>query len=317
MYKRQRLIARLTGSVVFGESQDLDKIDIKPKTINDVITCMTSNWTQCELAETFMPNLTTPSPRDISPGNYAGSFFPSTRIDDSTPTWAVKLALLRNMFAYFNRYELENYGASPEPEESDLPEDENEEENTYGKCHRVSDCSKIKQEANNGGNVSMQTEWQTVFCAKGRCVFSDTYLHDAFGAAFKREVPEKTDLAPIITFESGGDEEDNVERTEPFEGAWTESVWDRDLGLCGYVEDTRLFGGIVLGCGIFLTVATFALYFYFDSYLFKEQSNSESQEINSVEPPPVTNMSETSEVLGLPFKDTWDVGEISTVRNWV
>lgn len=276
LYNVAKLIAKVVAKISFGDRPELDQIEVQSETINEVITCMTSNWTECSLTEVYLPNLQPASTQKISMGNYAGSFYPSTRLDDSTPSWAAKIALIRNMFSYFNRYDLSkisNEASTTEPDETielETTEDPAEDESSRA-CTKVKDCDELNKTAN--ANVQNQTEWHTVFCTKGECVLSDTYLHDAFGTAIKPD----NDIRSNFTQEA-----DHDEKSQPPGGAWTESIWDKNLGLCGSMEDTALFGGIILGIGVVLSVLTFSIYLYFDARMFKEISVSEvSNEVSN------------------------------------
>lgn len=278
MYLMAKVIAQVVARHAFGEQDDLEDLDIKSETVDKVITCMTGNWSICELKDEYLGQSQFQFPDEkVSPGNYAGSFFPSTRINDLTPSSAAKLALLQHMFAYFNRYYIaastsdDVAQSSSEPEDSSDSEDIDIESSPSPNinCTTVSQCADLNTTANS--EINHQTEWQNVFCSRETCVLSDTYLHDAFGSAIQSE------NGSLSKFRVE-DDHDSSNTTEPEGGSWTESGWDEDLGLCGYVEDTKLYGGLILGAGVIITIVTFFVFLYFDKELFSEITVSPIEE---------------------------------------
>lgn len=277
MYLMAKVIAQVVARHAFGEQDILADLDIKSETVDKVITCMTGNWSSCELKDEYLGQSQFQFPDEkVSPGNYAGSFFPSTRIGDFTPSSAAKLALLRHMFAYFNRYDnaastLDVAQSSSEPEDSSSDSEDDDIESSPSpdiNCTTVSQCAELNKTANS--EINHQTEWHNVFCSRETCVLSDTYLHDAFGSA----------IAPDNNIRSKfkvEDDHDPFNATDPEGGSWTESAWDEDLGLCGYVEDTKLYGGLILGAGVIITIVTFSVFLYLDK-LFDEITVSPIEE---------------------------------------
>lgn len=282
MYLMAKVIAKVVAQHAFGEQYNVADPKIENGTIDKVITCMTGNWSSCELKDEYLGQSQFQFPDDkVIPGNYAGSFFPSTRISDFTPSAAAKLALLRHMFAYFNRYDIaaptsdEFAQSSSEPEDSPLDNDDDNIESSPSpspgiNCTTVSQCADLNKTANSV--INHQTEWQNVFCSRETCVLSDTYLHDAFGSA----------IAPANNIRSRFevvDDHDPINSTDPEGGSWTESAWDEDLGLCGYVEDTKLYGGLILGTGVVITILTFFVFLYFDVAFFNKVTVSPIEEM--------------------------------------
>lgn len=255
LYQSARLIAKVVIRIVFGVSpENVSPVDINSETIDGIILCLTANWTECELRETYLPGSGDKDASKMVLGNYAGSFFPSTRLSDTSPTWAVKLGLVENFFAFHNRYEVEDTESLS--------------------CDVIDDCNTISDSVNN--NIKKQTDWHKLFCVNKQCVLSDTHKHDAFGSAIRAKNEYRSE------FEYEADDP----AKEPPGGAWTESAWDDELGLCGYVEDTTLYGILILLVGIIIFAVSLCLVLWLDRALFRKVPSNESGTALTREPMP-------------------------------
>lgn len=208
--------------------------------IDNVLYCMTTNWTYCGLAAEYLGPYHKEAVGQVIPGNYPGSFFPATRLRDRHPSGAAKLAFIRSFFAFHNSY------------------------NASGRCENaMEDCKDFRKSLNT--NATNQSSLHSVFCTKGQCVASDTNTHNAFGAGImavnKIQTEFKLATTPLPTFNG----------TNPREGDWTESVWDPELGLCGYVEDSTLYGWLIVGSGVIIFVVCLIVVCIFDAKMFKAE----------------------------------------------
>lgn len=207
--------------------------------IDDLIHCLTTNnWASCRLSEEFNTS-STPiiSNGDMKGGNHAGSFFDWDRSKDASRSMTVKVDFIRNFLAYHNRYDNVN--------ESDELLD----------CTTSSECDSYRDK------LYSDSADHNVQCIRKKCVVSDTYLHDAFGTGIDSTDKDRTEFVFAETADSG--------LTNPQKGAWTESVWDQDLSLCAFVEDTTLYGGLILTAGIVVFVLSLLLTIAFDRYMTK------------------------------------------------
>lgn len=240
LYQIAGIIAETVISLAYGITDDIITAD--SDLIDNVITCMTSNWTKCLLANEYIGDRSSESGEQVVAGNYAGSFFPSTRLRDSHPSWTMKIAFIRSILSYHNRYSLE-------------PESDEELQN----CSKAKLCD-LKDTVNNKSQNA--SDLHTVFCSKGKCILSDTYMHDAFGTGLDGVGTTRTNFSVNL-------KKDTFSVNNPPEGAWVESLWDANLGLCGFVEDTPLYGWLILASGIAVLVVCFIFTLWFDRVMFR------------------------------------------------
>ena len=223
-------------------------IDIDKSIINSAITCFTGDWTNCALAKEYLGKAFDDKTGKIVPGNYPGSYFPITRQDDLNPSGAAKLALIRAFFAYHNRYE--------------AFQDET-------KCERNGDCEAFAKKLNEEASPLSHSDLRTAYCARGVCVASDTYTHNAFGTA----LTSSNDIQSSFKYDENK-LNINYNGSFPREGGWTESVWDSNLGICGAVRDTSLYGVLILMAGILLFLVSLGTTIWFDRLMFKRPIQS-------------------------------------------
>lgn len=215
--------------------------------IDDIIHCLTTdNWTSCRLGNEYNTTTTPPvSDGDVKGGNHAGSFFEWDRSVTASVSMAVKIDFIRNFLAYHNRYD--NVDSLDE----------------LNDCDKSSDCDSYREQLNDA------ERFHSVHCIRKKCIVSDTYLHDAFGTGIDATNPGRTEFA----FSETGD----TSLTNPQNGAWTESVWDKNLSLCAAVEDTTLYGGLVLVAGIAVFVLSLIFTLTFDRYMTKNMHSDEDE----------------------------------------
>lgn len=232
-------------SYIFGDTTTTQLVNNSQ--IDDIIHCLTTNnWASCKLGEEYNTS-TTPiiSNGDVKGGNHVGSFFDWERSKTASVSMAVKVDFIRNFFAYHNRY------------------DNVESLDQLNKCVVSSDCDTYRK------NVNMEGSYHTVHCIRKKCVVSDTYLHDAFGTGINSTDKDRTEFVFSETADSG--------LTEPQKSAWTESVWDEELSLCAFVEDTALYGGLILTAGITVFILSLLLTIAFDRYMTKTMQPYEEE----------------------------------------
>lgn len=267
------VIASSVVNFAFGANVSVGDVTVNETIIDQFLDCIVGEWKDCGLAEEYMEldvykkieedkNISGNYP--VSSGNYPGSFFPVTRLSKVNPSGAVKLALIRSFLAYHNRYR----------DDSENGERQNTCTATRDDAtgDATSDCKEFEKDLNaefNPSTTSTQSELRISFCAKRICVASVTHMHNAFGTALLADSGDQT------TFELV---KKDPESSEPSEGGWTESVWDEDLGLCGFVEDTPLFGNLILGSGIAVLIASALFVFLFDRMMFKTPADEEERE---------------------------------------
>lgn len=247
LYAAADAIANAVISLTFDDKASQVKVD--PNVIDGVLTCMTgrSQWADCGLAKEYIGSLFDEISTSVTPGNYPGSFFPSTRLADTNPSGAAKLAFIRSFLAYHNRYDVEE-----------------EEVKCSTRVEDQEDCTEFIKKINDKLQVTTHSQLRTAFCARDSCVASDTYTHNAFGASLRSANDDQT------VFEYNNDTS-ATQSSIPLEAGWTESVWDPDIGLCGYVEDTALFGGVILGLGVAVLLASMGLTFWFERAMFNSK----------------------------------------------
>lgn len=239
--------------ISFSFDENVPTIDISRKVISQVLECMANDWGKCELASEYtgeaFPVDLNGNLRPVSPGNYPGSYFPPTRLGEVNPSSATKISFIESFLAYHNRY----------------TEDEDAE------CTTAKDCEDFTQQLNDTSEPTSQSELRRTFCARRRCVASDTYRHNAYGTALRATNAVQSEFEYVNQTSAQNADQASL----PIEAGWTESVWDDDLGLCGFVEDTALFGSLILGGGVMVLLASAVLTFWFDRMMFKAPSEPE------------------------------------------
>lgn len=270
-------IAAAVIKVAFGIMPDINTIS--EDRIKEIIECLSSavNINGCDLANDYLfENASIPYSSEVTPGNYPGSFFPDTRLRDSNKSGFRKLSLVRNFLAYHNRYDI----------------DERVE------CITDEDCEEYEQKINESSDATEDEYVRRALCAKRVCVASDTYTHNAFGRALSSNNDDQTSFVYKRSAETISQQDaSNVQ----LNAGWTESVWDADLGLCGFVEDTPLFGGLILGAGLAVLAVSFAATIYLDRIMSGKRDEMPFQEAEPLLEPedyPNTNgqIERTSEV---------------------
>lgn len=250
-------IARTIISLSFGEADA--EVDVNRATIDGFIDCFTTNWTAtpCALAKEYqveknyeIGNAT------VRATNYAGVFFPNSRAFDRSPGTFAKTDLVRSFLAYQNRFD----------EESDSECD------SHSACSELAD--KLSKKATNESSVRI------AMCVRKTCVASDTFLHDAYGTGI--EVTKFFSAEKTQDVEGGIDDKsqfatnsvDTANATAPQSPQYTESDWG-NLGLCGYTEDSRLFGIVVLIGGIGNTLGSLLAAILLQRILFSRKGDAD------------------------------------------
>ncbi|GAB0495796.1 hypothetical protein MMPV_007102 [Pyropia vietnamensis] len=117
--------------------------------INGLLTCLTGNWTDCELASDLLgDSIRDQLARSVSPSNFAGTYVPPTRASTITPSGAAKVRLLRAFLANATAYA----GATGEPVRCDDA------------------CA-----------GTLEADREALHCVRDRCVAADAYTHNAYG----------------------------------------------------------------------------------------------------------------------------------------
>lgn len=222
--------------------------------IDEIIHCLTTtNWSSCQLGKMYSdPSVFEVDDKPIVGGNYVGSFFNWDRLITVNPSLALKIDFVKNFLAYHNRYD--SVGL--------------DELNT---CEDISDCENYRKALQEESGIS-----HTVYCIRQKCVVSDTYLHDAFGTGINATDAKRT----AFTFKPMED----VSVSNPQKGAWTESVWDEDLSLCAFVEDTTLYSSLVFLAGILVFGFSFLLTYLFNRHIQKNMPLYEEEVISLTRP---------------------------------
>lgn len=123
---------------------------VQTTSINGLLTCLTGNWTNCELASDFLgESIRNQLARSVSPSNYAGTYVPPTRASSITPSQAAKVRLLRLFLANATAYA----GTTGEPV----------------RCN-VDTCA-----------GALEADREALHCVRDRCIAADAYTHNAYG----------------------------------------------------------------------------------------------------------------------------------------
>lgn len=251
-------IASAVIAVTFGVPGE-SIVPVETDRIKEIVECLSRKWTEqpCGLAEEFLPSESiTASSDGIIAGNYPGSFFPDTRLEEVNESAFLKLSLIRAFLAYHNRYDIR-----------------------MTKCTTDADCEDYEVELNQN---TTDIHVRRVYCSKSVCVASDTYTHNAFGPGLMSTNGDQTTFTvrateppPDAAAPDAATPSASPSRSFQGRAAWTESVWDFDFGLCGFVEDTPLFGGLILGSGLIVVIISFVVAIRFDRFMFKPKPEEE------------------------------------------
>lgn len=245
LYDAAQGVARTVIAMCFGDTNP--KVSIATETIDSFIGCLTSNWstTPCELSELYQEaDMHKDGPQKGRPGNFAGLFVPDLVAQNYSANPAWKTDLVRSFLAYQNRFD------------------------EGGDCTDSKECAGF-QETLNG--LPESDIFRVALCSRGKCVASDTFLHDSYGTGIKTTAgfaanetaenkdkpqfevdPDKFDAAP-------GGVNEGEEADEPGAPVFTESFWDEDLGICGFMEDSTAFGFTILFGGIAVNMLSFVI----------------------------------------------------------
>lgn len=246
-----RSIAAAVISIAFGNDLSVNLDSITEERIKEIIGCLSAsvNGTSCQLADEYLYEEASNSfSTKVIPGNYPGSFFPDTRLQDTNKSAFYKLSLIRRFLAYHNRYAT----------------DEDVEE-----CRSDEECEEFEKTMNGASDTSIYV--RRALCAKRKCVASDTYTHNALGLALSSDNKDQTSFTYNFSAEDVPSQDASNAAEPQLNAGWTESVWDFDLGLCGFVEDTPLFGGLILGAGLAVLAVSFAAAFWLDRVLSQKK----------------------------------------------
>lgn len=266
LYAAAHAIANAVISLAFEVSDAQVKVD--SGVIDGVLTCMTGRgqWADCDMASEYLREQHADIKGDVIPGNYPGSFFPSTRLADRNPSGFAKLAFIRSFLAFHNRYEVDVEAVKC----STATKDEK-------------GCDDFLTKVNEHFQAANHSQLRTAFCTSGICVASDTYTHNAFGAALK-SLNRAQSAFEYNESATGRQSEAVIDGENPLEAGWTESVWDSDLNLCGLVEDTPLFGGIILGLGVLVLLLSMFVVYCFHKELKKPSRHLHGLSIAAANP---------------------------------
>lgn len=179
---------------------------VQATSITGLLTCLTGNWTDCELASDLLgDSIRDQLARSVSPSNYASTYVPPTRAASITPSAAAKVRLLRAFLANATAY----LGTTGEPV----------------RCNDA--CAS-----------ALEADPEALHCIRDRCVAADAYTHNAYGHG----------LQPANVAQSAFVLRDGNSSVRG--GAWTESYWDRSLGVCGATEDAFVLSIGILFAGL-------------------------------------------------------------------
>lgn len=263
MYEAASAIASAIVKLVY----DVDtKIEVNRTQIDAIVTCLTHNFTKCTaLGTEYLGKDVQLLAKDYAlPGNYAGSFFPYTRQADKGRGAFPKLLFVRNFLAYHTRYE-----TSQGRVECSIQNNVKDPFNFPS----YAGCAGFVQKLNPEGEVKQQSDLQQAYCVKGICVAADTHTHNAYGGDLTATNTQQS------TFNySGAEINATYDATNPRQGGWTESAWDRDLGLCAFNKDTSFYGALILLAGILLVVVNIVLGIWLDRVLSRIPDDEDRNE---------------------------------------
>lgn len=246
MYEAASAIASAIIDLTFNNKT---VVKVSEKTIDGIIQCMTGNWSDCGLAREYLGKRYEFYNESVMEGNYPGSFFPTSIYARSHKSGMAKLDFIREFLSYQNFYE-------------DLSKE----------CAKPQDCQSSINALNKRNSPKAQSDIIAGSCTRKKCVASDTYTHNAFGSAFQ----SNNNFGGSFEFDPDLPSQKNYGQN-PSQGDWTESIWDPELGVCGFIEDTMFFQHIIFWTGIAITILSFGLSYEFDRRLFTDKPRSQEQ----------------------------------------
>jgi nicastrin len=234
-------IARAVIALAYGLDAPPPAADvpINRTTIDSFVECLTSNWTvtHCDLAREYQGEATYERAQlSVKSSNYAGVFVPFSRSSELTPSSYYKNDLIATFLAYQNRFSQKAAGA----------------DNSKTMCEVNKDCNGFVQALN--ANVTRHSKLRVAYCSRNLCVASDTFTHNAYGSGLDSLNADQSSFEVNLTRTMGG-----PNATAPQAPQFAESYWDGNLGVCGFTEDSSLFGVVILLGGFGILAASFII----------------------------------------------------------
>ncbi len=247
LYNAAAAIANAVIELCFEDADP--SVSPEPKLIDGFIDCLTTNWEKknCSLAQEYLGEEYAGVYKEVKGSNYAGVFVPPDYFQEYNPSGYGKALFLQRFMAYHNRYEpsikLEN-----------------------SSCSDNSDCNDTLQLRENANLVS-SANFQSAYCSKRTCVLAESHLHAAFGTGLTPKNKARTEFEVVVVesaspVPSPRKESEALLTGTPAKPAWTESMWD-ELSVCYTIEDSKLFGGLVLGSGLATFITCLAVAYWF------------------------------------------------------
>lgn len=258
-----RAAAAITKAIAYRVWEGNFRPLLNPNRTRDLLNCLALPWSgnRCQLAREYIPEIYKKYNTKVRAGNYPGSFFPITRVEDMFPGAYAKLSFVRAYLAYHTRYNVSE----------EINRDKCKNINEDGlQCETDEDCRKCEEHLNDQEERSPEdVHVRRVFCVKQQCIASDVYTHDAYGPAIESEFEDDAKDAIKFVLPRKNLEEND---TAPIDAGWTESVWDPDIGLCGFVEDTNEFGVLIISLAVVTFVMWIILAYILERALFTKEN---------------------------------------------
>lgn len=235
LYTASSAVARAVIQLSFGDENA--KVEEEPNLIDEIINCMTTDWMEknCSLAMDYLEDDYDDIFQYVTSSNYAGVYAPLSLAKSLNPSGYGKAIFLQRFMAYHNRFSL------------------TEDKSTLNlTCSTKKHCEDVFQNPVNE-NITSAENFKYAYCIKGYCLFSESHLHAAFGTGLISI--NSTSVGYKVIGNSMSDK--NLISEQPLKPTWTESNWGNDLGICFVIEDSTIFGGLVLACG--LSIFAFSL----------------------------------------------------------
>ncbi len=121
-------------------------------------------------------------------------------------------------------------------------------------CTVNKECNASLQVSENS-NTQIAEDFRTAFCANRTCVVAESHLHGAFGTGLIPDYYARSNYTVVLPTPSPPPRNQEPEPgAEPMRlpsvPAWAESSWESNLGMCYLIEDTDVFGVVILISGL-------------------------------------------------------------------
>lgn len=248
-------------------------VSLETELIDEFILCLTTSWEKrnCSLAKKYLGEEEYAAVyKKVRGSNYAGVFVPPDFFKDFNPSGYGKTLFLQKFMAFHNRYE-------PSGKLESIS------------CTNNSVCNTTLGERENS-NLDSVDNFRSTYCSRSECVLAESHLHAAFGTGLidKNEARTEFDVVLIESpspVPSPKDEKEVPPTATPVKPAWTESMWENDLRVCYTIQDSVLFGGVVLGTGLLTFIICLAVAFFLNPKSRKQCFRSDVSETQPLTDP--------------------------------